>query len=92
MKRSTKELIGVISAVIIAFAVAGWADSDNTIPAPEYTVVCGQGSEINSMCDIINVDGVKVDGVDMEIASENEFFSKPENVKLWVEQGKLDLK
>jgi hypothetical protein len=28
----------------------------------------------------------------MEIASENDFFSKPENVKLWVEEGKVNLK
>ena len=89
MKRSTKEIIGVLVATVIAFAVAGWADSSNTAPLPEYTVVCGQGSEINSMCDIVNSDGIKVDGVDMETAAENEFFSKPENVKLWVEQGKV---
>jgi hypothetical protein len=76
--------------MVIAVGIASWADASNTTPAPKYTVVC-KTSEINSMCDIINNDGVKVDNVDMGIATENDFFSKPENVKAWVE-GKFDSK
>jgi hypothetical protein len=73
-------------------AVAGWVDAPSTKDKPEYTVVCGSSNDITTMCDIVNSDGIKVDGVDMEIASENDFFSKPENVKLWVEEGKVNLK
>ncbi len=79
MKKSTKRIIA-LSLTIIAFVISGWVDASNTTSAPEYTVVCDQGN----MCNIINVDGVTIDTVDVEIATENEFFSKPENVKLWV--------
>jgi TolA-binding protein len=92
MKKSTKEIVIAVTAVIFALAVAGWADAPSTKDKPEYTVVCGSSSnDITTMCDIVNSDGIKVDGVDMEIASENNFFSKPENVKAWVE-GKFDSK
>jgi hypothetical protein len=92
MKKSTKEIVIAVSIGIFALAVAGWVDAPLTKDKPEYTVVCGSSNDIITMCDIVNSNGIKVDGVDMEIASENDFFSKPENVKLWVEEGKVNLK
>lgn len=88
MKTSEKLKVASASIVLIlGLLAAGWADNatTSTSEVADYYVECVNNSE---ECSIKRFsDGSKVSNISFDEAGENNMFSHPDNIQIWLDQN-----